>query len=91
MLGRALCRQRECLFAGFLYAIMLQFDILSLFPGMFGSPLQESLLLRAQQQGLIRVIVHDLRQYTHDRHRTADDTPYGGGAGMVMKPGVKGP
>ena len=65
---------------------MLQFDILSLFPGMFRSVLHESLLSRAQQQALIRVNVHDLRRYTHDRHRTADDTPYGGGAGMVMKP-----
>lgn len=52
---------------------------------MFDSPFQESLLKKAQDRGLINIAVHDLRTYTHDRHRTADDTPYGGGAGMVMK------
>ncbi len=64
---------------------MVQFDIITLFPRMFDTPLQESIIQRAQQNGLIRIFVHDLRNYTEDKHRTADDTPYGGGAGMVMK------
>ena len=53
---------------------------------MFQGPLQESILKRAQERGLVEIRVHDLRAWTHDRHRTADDSPYGGGAGMVMKP-----
>ncbi len=64
---------------------MIQFDIITLFPAMFDSPLQESILKKAQDKGLVRVRIHNLRDYTHDRHRTADDSPYGGGAGMVMK------
>lgn len=64
---------------------MVQFDIITLFPGMFDSPLQESILKKAQQNGLIRISIHNLRDYTDDKHRTADDSPYGGGAGMVMK------
>jgi tRNA (guanine37-N1)-methyltransferase len=64
----------------------LQIDILTLFPGMFSGPLSESILRRAIRAGLIQVALHDIRDYTADRHRTADDTPYGGGAGMVMKP-----
>lgn len=62
------------------------FHVLTLFPGAFTSPLQESILKRAQQQGLVEIQLHHLRDYTHDRHRTVDDYPYGGGAGMVMKP-----
>lgn len=62
----------------------LTVEIFTLFPAMF-TPLQESIIKRAQQRGLVRVRVHDIRDWTHDRHRTADDTPYGGGAGMVMK------
>ena len=53
---------------------------------MFRGPLEESILRRAQDRGLIRVAVHDLRDWTRDRHRVVDDTPYGGGAGMVLKP-----
>lgn len=53
---------------------------------MFQGPLSESILKRAQERGLAEIRVHDLRTWTHDRHRTADDAPYGGGAGMVMKP-----
>ncbi len=64
---------------------MVRFDIITLFPRMFDSPLQESILYKARQAGLIAVGLHDLREYTRDRHRTADDTPYGGGAGMVLK------
>jgi len=52
---------------------------------MFGGPLTESILRRAQDQGIIDIRIHDIREWTHDRHRTADDTPYGGGAGMVLK------
>lgn len=64
----------------------MQFDILTLFPQMFAGPLTESIIKRAIQAGLISVRLHDIRDYATDRHRTADDTPYGGGAGMVMKP-----
>ena len=64
---------------------MVQFDIITLFPSMFESPLSEGIISKAQKKGLIDIRVHDLREYTEDRHRTADDTPYGGGAGMVMK------
>ncbi|NWG22724.1 MAG: tRNA (guanosine(37)-N1)-methyltransferase TrmD [Chloroflexi bacterium] len=63
----------------------MRFDILTLFPGMFSGPLSESIIKRAIQSGRITVALHDIREYTTDRHRTADDTPYGGGAGMVMK------
>jgi tRNA (guanine37-N1)-methyltransferase len=62
----------------------LQIDVFTLFPRMFEGPLDDSILRRAQERDLIRVGVHDIRDWTEDRHRTADDTPYGGGAGMVM-------
>lgn len=64
----------------------MRFDILTLFPGMFAGPLDESILKRARDEGLIEVAVHDLRAWATDRHRTVDDYPFGGGAGMVMKP-----
>lgn len=60
-------------------------DIFTLFPAMFDGPLSESILKRASAAGLLEIAVHDIRNWTHDKHRTADDTPYGGGAGMVMK------
>ena len=63
----------------------MRFDIVTIFPEFFGA-LDVSLLGRARQAGVIEVGVHDLRDFTHDRHRTVDDTPYGGGAGRVMKP-----
>ncbi len=63
---------------------MVRIDIVSIFPEFF-SALDVSLLGKARQGGLIDVHVHDLRDFTHDRHRTVDDTPYGGGAGMVMR------
>jgi tRNA (guanine37-N1)-methyltransferase len=63
----------------------MQFDILTLFPAMFTGPLTESILKRAQQAGLLSVRLHNIRDYATDRHRTTDDAPYGGGAGMVMK------
>ncbi len=64
---------------------MLRFDILSLFPEMFDSPLNASLLKKAQGKGLIEVQIRDIRDFTENKHRTADDYPYGGGNGMVMK------
>ncbi len=63
----------------------MRIDVVTIFPEFFGV-LDVSLLGRARQSGLIDVAVHDLRDFTHDRHRTVDDTPYGGGAGMVMRP-----
>jgi len=63
----------------------VRIDIVTIFPEFF-SVLDVSLLGKARQSGLIDLGVHDLRDSTHDRHRTVDDTPYGGGAGMVMKP-----
>jgi tRNA (guanine37-N1)-methyltransferase len=64
-------------------------DVLTIFPDYF-APLELSLLGKAREQGLLDVAVHDLRTYAVDRHRTVDDTPYGGGPGMVMKPDVWG-
>lgn len=64
----------------------LRFDVLTLFPGMFAGPLDESILKRARDAGLIDIRLHDLRSWATDRHRTVDDYPFGGGAGMVMKP-----
>jgi tRNA (guanine37-N1)-methyltransferase len=61
-------------------------DVITIFPGFFGAPLSESLLGRAITAGLVQVRVHDLRDWTMDRHRTVDDEPFGGGPGMVMKP-----
>lgn len=63
----------------------MRIDAISIFPDFF-SVLDLSLLGKAKESGLIQFTAHDLRNYTHDRHRTVDDTPYGGGAGMVMKP-----
>jgi tRNA (guanine37-N1)-methyltransferase len=63
----------------------LEFDILTLFPEICRVPLGESMLGRAQKSGLVTMRVHDLRDWTTDRHRTVDDEPYGGGPGMVMK------
>ena len=67
----------------------MRIDIVTIFPDFF-SVLDLSLLGKARQTGLIDVRTHDLREHTHDRHRTVDDTPYGGGAGMVMKPEPSG-
>ncbi|WP_281966219.1 tRNA (guanosine(37)-N1)-methyltransferase TrmD [Serinicoccus marinus] len=63
----------------------LRLDVVTIFPD-YLAPLELSLLGRARREGLLEVQVHDLRDWTHDRHRTVDDTPYGGGAGMVMRP-----
>jgi tRNA (guanine37-N1)-methyltransferase len=61
-------------------------DIVTIFPEFFDSPLRAGLLGKAGERGLIEVRTHDLRDWTHDRHRTVDDAPFGGGAGMVMRP-----
>ena len=66
-------------------AMPFRIDIFTLFPSMFDGPMSESILKRASNAGKIAITTHDIRDWTHDRHRTADDTPYGGGAGMVMK------
>ena len=64
----------------------MQFDIFTILPEVFPPYLDTSILNRARQKGLIDVRVHNIRDYTHDKHHTTDDTPYGGGGGMVMKP-----
>src|SRR2546427_5418957 len=65
---------------------MLTINVVTLFPEVFEAPLRVSILGRAATQGLVRYRVVQLREYTHDRHKTVDDYPYGGGAGMVLKP-----
>ena len=65
---------------------MLHFDIFTLFPGMFAGVFDDSILARAQEAGIISVALHNIRDYAEGRHRITDDTPYGGGGGMVMKP-----
>jgi tRNA (guanine37-N1)-methyltransferase len=64
----------------------LKFDIVTIFPGMVAPILREGILARAIERGLIDVAVFDLRDFTTDRHRVVDDTPFGGGPGMVLKP-----
>ena len=64
----------------------MKIDVLTLFPGIFPGPLDESIIKRACESGRLQLGVHDLRDYTHDRHRTVDDRPFGGGPGMLMKP-----
>ena len=64
----------------------MRFDIVSIFPGFFTGPFDYGIVRRARESGLIRVEVHDLRQFAEDRHRTVDDRPFGGGEGMVLKP-----
>jgi tRNA (guanine37-N1)-methyltransferase len=62
----------------------VRFDVFTIFPGIFSGPLSESILRRAQQQGLVSVYLHNIRDWATDRHRSVDDEPYGGGPGMVM-------
>jgi tRNA (guanine37-N1)-methyltransferase len=64
----------------------MRIDIVTGLPKLLESPLQESILKRAQNKKIVEIVLHDLRDYTHDKHNTIDDTPYGGGAGMVLKP-----
>ena len=64
---------------------MIRFDVLSIFPEMFSSPLNFSLLKKAQEKGLVNICLHDIRNWASDKHRMTDDAPFGGGCGMVMK------
>lgn len=64
----------------------MRIDVLTLFPAMFAGPLDESIIKRARDQGLLELKLHSLRDWTHDRHRTVDDRPFGGGPGMLLKP-----
>jgi len=64
----------------------MRIDIITLFPSMFRGPFDESIIKRARKKGILEINFHNLRDFTDDRHRTVDDLPYGGGAGMVMKP-----
>ena len=68
------------------FGAAMKIDVLTLFPGMFPGPLDESIIKRACESGRLRLGIHDLRDYTHDRHRTVDDRPFGGGPGMLIKP-----
>jgi tRNA (guanine37-N1)-methyltransferase len=64
----------------------MKIDVLTLFPGMFAGPLDESIVQRARASGTLNLAIHNLREYTHDRHKTVDDRPFGGGPGMLLKP-----
>ena len=64
----------------------MKIDVLTLFPAMFTGPLDESIIKRAREAGLLDLKIHQLRDYTHDRHKTVDDRPFGGGPGMLLKP-----
>ncbi|MCI0541544.1 MAG: tRNA (guanosine(37)-N1)-methyltransferase TrmD [Verrucomicrobiales bacterium] len=64
----------------------MKVDVLTLFPGMFSGPLDESIIKRARVAGTLDLRIHNLRDWTHDRHRTVDDKPFGGGPGMLLKP-----
>jgi tRNA (guanine37-N1)-methyltransferase len=64
----------------------MQFEVITIFPGLFASIFEHGIVRRAQTEGLVSVCLHDLRNFTHDRHRTVDDRPFGGGEGMVLKP-----
>lgn len=64
----------------------MRIDILTVVPELLNSPLNESILKRAQEKGLAEIVIHNLREFTDDKHRTTDDYPFGGEAGMVMKP-----
>jgi len=64
----------------------MRIDILCLFPEMVASPLEQSIIKRARERGLVNIVIHDIRDYTHNKHHTVDDYPYGGGPGMVLKP-----
>ena len=64
----------------------MKIDVLTLFPGMFAGPLDESIIKRAREAKILELGIHNLRDYTHDRHKTVDDKPFGGGPGMLLKP-----
>src|SRR6516162_6158035 len=64
----------------------MKIDVLTLFPAMFAGPLDESIIKRAREAGRLDLRIHNLREYAHDRHKTVDDRPFGGGPGMLLKP-----
>jgi tRNA (guanine37-N1)-methyltransferase len=64
----------------------MKIDVLTLFPAMFAGPLDESIVMRARRAGLLDLTLHNLRDYAHDRHKSVDDRPFGGGPGMLLKP-----
>lgn len=64
----------------------MKIDVLTLFPAMFAGPLDESIIRRAREAGRLELVLHQLRDYAHDRHKTVDDRPFGGGPGMLLKP-----
>src|SRR5215831_2199900 len=64
----------------------MRFDVISIFPEFFKGPFEFGIIRRGRESGLIEIVVHDLRDFTSDRHRTVDDRPFGGGEGMVLKP-----
>jgi tRNA (guanine37-N1)-methyltransferase len=66
--------------------LFLRFDVVTIFPDFFRGPLDYGIVRKAREAGLVEINVHDLREFTHDRHRTVDDRPFGGGEGMVLKP-----
>jgi len=70
-----------------LSSVSMRFEIVTIFPGFFGGIFENGIVRRALAEGLVEVGIHDLRAFTHDRHRTVDDRPFGGGEGMVLKPG----
>ncbi len=64
----------------------MKIDVLTLFPAMFAGPLDESIIMRARKSGLLELNIHQLRDWAHDKHKTVDDRPFGGGPGMLLKP-----
>src|ERR1700751_2096968 len=64
----------------------MKIEVLTLFPAMFAGPLDESIIKRAREAGRLDLRIHNLRDYAHDRHKTVDDRPFGGGPGMLLKP-----
>ena len=64
----------------------MKIDVLTLFPAMFAGPLDESIIMRARKSGRLDLKIHQLRDWTHDRHKTVDERPFGGGPGMLQKP-----
>lgn len=64
----------------------MRIDVLTIFPGMLAGPLSESIVGRARERGLVEICIHDIRDFARDKHRVTDDYPFGGGAGMIMKP-----
>ena len=79
------CKERVILAAPVRYSSSMRFDLITIFPDFFQSPFHYGILKRARTAGLVEIATHDLRSFTHDRHRTVDDRPFGGGEGMVLK------